>query len=90
MWVGIAGSAAIIGVWVVSRTLGLWFVEGGEPEPVGVADSLASLTEAWTIVLLGAGDFTLASLRLAYRTTEAGAFTFASQVATCSGACDAQ
>jgi hypothetical protein len=53
VWFGIAGSAAVIGVWVVSRTAGLWFVEGGEPEPVGVADGLASLTEAWTIVVLG-------------------------------------
>lgn len=54
LWFGIAGSAAVIGVWVVSRTLGLPFVEGGEPEPLGVADGLASLTEAWTIVVLGA------------------------------------
>jgi len=54
LWFGIAGSAAVIGVWVVSRTVGLPFVEGGEPEVVGVADGLASLTEAWTIVVLGA------------------------------------
>jgi hypothetical protein len=53
LWFGIIGSAAVIGVWIVSRTLGLPFVEGGEPEVVGVADGLASLTEAWTIVLLG-------------------------------------
>ncbi|MEX2136731.1 MAG: hypothetical protein WEB29_07215 [Chloroflexota bacterium] len=53
-WVGIAASAAVIGVWIVSRALGLPFVEGGEPEPVGVADGVASLTEAWTIVVLGA------------------------------------
>ena len=53
-WFGIAGSAAVIGVWVVSRTTGLPFVESGEPEPVGVADGLASLAEAWTIVVLGA------------------------------------
>lgn len=53
-WLGIAGSATVIVVWVVSRTLGLPFVEGGEPEPVGVADGVASLTEAWTIVGLGA------------------------------------
>lgn len=52
-WFGIVASATVIGVWVVSRTLGLPFVEGGEPEPVGVADGLASLTEAWTIVVLG-------------------------------------
>jgi hypothetical protein len=52
-WFGIGGSATVIGIWVVSRTLGLPFVEGGEPEPVGVADGLASLTEAWTIIVLG-------------------------------------
>jgi len=52
-WLGIAGSAAVIAVWVVSRTLGLPFVEGGAAEPVGVADGVASLTEAWTIVVLG-------------------------------------
>jgi hypothetical protein len=52
-WFGIAGSAAVIAVWLVSRTLGLPFVEGGEPEPIGVADGLATLTEAWTIIVLG-------------------------------------
>jgi hypothetical protein len=35
----------------------------------------------------GNGDFTLASLRLTYRTTEAGSFAFATQVAVCSGQC---
>lgn len=53
LWFGIVGSAAVIGVWVVSRTVGLPFVEGGEPEVVGVADGLATLTEAWTVVALG-------------------------------------
>lgn len=52
-WFGIAGSASVIAVWAVSRTFGLPFVEGGEPEPVGVADGFASLAEAWTIVILG-------------------------------------
>jgi hypothetical protein len=52
-WFGIVGSAAVIALWVVSRTLGLPFVEGGEAEPVGVADGVASLTEAWTMVVLG-------------------------------------
>lgn len=52
-WFGIVGSAAVIAVWVVSRTLGLPFVEGGEAELVGVADGVASLTEAWTMVVLG-------------------------------------
>ena len=43
----------MIVVWAVSRNVGLPFVEGGEPEPVGVADGFASLAEAWTIVILG-------------------------------------
>lgn len=52
-WFGIAGSAALIGTWVISRTVGLPFVANGQAEPVGVADAFASLTEAWTIILLG-------------------------------------
>jgi hypothetical protein len=52
-WFGIAGSASVIALWAMSRTVGLPFVEGGEPEPVGVADGFASLVEAWTIVMLG-------------------------------------
>lgn len=35
----------------------------------------------------GNGDYTLAVLRLTYRTTDAGAFVFASQIGICSGAC---
>lgn len=52
-WFGIAGSAIIIGIWAVSRTLGLPFVEEGEVEALGVADAYASLAEGWTIVVLG-------------------------------------
>lgn len=52
-WFGIAGSATVIAIWVVSRTAGLPFVEGGQAEPIGVADGFASLAEAWTILLLG-------------------------------------
>lgn len=51
-WLGIAGSAAVLGIWVVSRTVGVPFAEGGQTEPVGVADGFASLVEAWTIILL--------------------------------------
>jgi hypothetical protein len=53
LWIGIAGSAAVIGIWVISRTVGVPFVGNGQPEPVGVADAFASMTEAWTIILLG-------------------------------------
>lgn len=51
-WLGIAGSATVIGIWVVSRTVGVPFAEDGHTEPVGVADSFASLAEAWTIIML--------------------------------------
>ena len=54
LWFGIGGSAAVIAVWIVSRTLGFWFIQSGEPQSIGVADALAGLTEAWTIVVLGA------------------------------------
>lgn len=54
-WFGIAGSAALIGLWVVSRTLGLPFgPEPGQPEALGTADAAASLTEAITVVALAA------------------------------------
>jgi len=52
MWIASIGSALVIAVWIVSRTSGLPFVEGGEPEPVGIADAFASLLEALTIVTL--------------------------------------
>jgi hypothetical protein len=35
----------------------------------------------------GAGDYTLGSVRLSYLTVDPGAFTFATSLATCSGAC---
>lgn len=52
VWVGIVGSAVVITVWVVSRTSGLPFVEGGEAEPLGIADAFASFIEALTIAAL--------------------------------------
>lgn len=52
-WFGIAGSAMVIALWAVSRTLGLPFVEEGEVEALGVADAYASLAEGWTILVLG-------------------------------------
>jgi hypothetical protein len=52
-WFGIAGSAAVIGVWVVSRTIGLPFgPEPGQAEALGTADAAASLSEAITVVAL--------------------------------------
>ena len=52
LWIGVVGSAAVIAVWIVSRTVGLPFVEGGAPEPLGIADALASLVEALTVMAL--------------------------------------
>jgi len=52
VWIGSIGSALVIAVWIVSRTSGVPFVEGGKPEPVGIADAFASLLEALTIVAL--------------------------------------
>jgi len=52
-WFGIAGTATVIGIWGISRTVGLSIEEGGAVEPLGVADGFASLTETWTIIILG-------------------------------------
>jgi hypothetical protein len=53
LWLGILGSAAVIGIWIVSRTVGLPLIgEANLPEPVGLADSAASLMEATTILAL--------------------------------------
>ncbi|MGH2462445.1 MAG: hypothetical protein ACRDFZ_02320 [Candidatus Limnocylindria bacterium] len=52
-WFGIAGSAAIIGIWLVWRSLGLPFgAEPGQAEQLGMADAAASLSEGVTIVVL--------------------------------------
>lgn len=52
-WLGIAGSAVVIALWVVSRSVGLPFgPEPGHTEELGSADAAASLIEALTIVLL--------------------------------------
>jgi hypothetical protein len=53
LWLGILGSAAVIGIWIASRTVGLPLIgEANLPEPVGLADSAASLMEATTILAL--------------------------------------
>lgn len=55
---GVVASAAVIAIWVVSRTAGLPIgPEAGEPEPVGLPDALASGLEA--LIVLG-GTFLLA------------------------------
>lgn len=46
-WAGILGNAAIIALWVVTRTTGIPFFgpEAGEVEPVGLLDSISKITE---------------------------------------------
>lgn len=52
-WLGIAGSAATIAIWLVSRSFGLPFgAEPGQAEQLGMADAAASLLEGMTIVAL--------------------------------------
>ena len=52
-WLGIAGSGTTIGIWLVSRSIGLPFgAEPGSPEAIGTADAAASLLEGITIVAL--------------------------------------
>ncbi len=52
-WFGVAGSAIVIAIWAISRSVGLPFVGEGGVEPLGVADAFASLAEAWTVPILG-------------------------------------
>lgn len=52
-WLGIAGSATTIGVWLLSRSIGLPFgAEPGSRAAIGTADAAASLLEGITIVAL--------------------------------------
>jgi hypothetical protein len=51
--VGVVGSLATIGVWAISRTIGLPFgAEPGEAEEVGLADAAANIFELFTALLL--------------------------------------
>jgi hypothetical protein len=50
---GLLGTAVVIGVWALSRTVGLPFgAEPGEREALGAADAAATLAEAMTVVVL--------------------------------------
>ena len=52
-WFGIIGSALVIGIWALSRSIGLPFgAEPGRAEQLGMADAAASLFELLTIVVL--------------------------------------
>jgi hypothetical protein len=54
LWAGIAGNAIIIGLWVVTRTIGIPFfgAMAGEVLPVGLLDGVAQLLGATQIVHL--------------------------------------
>ena len=53
--VGIVGNLAIIGLWVVTRTVGIPFFgpHAGEIETVGGIDGVANLVEVTLVVILG-------------------------------------
>jgi hypothetical protein len=76
--VGIVGNAAVAATWVVSRTTGLPLGPGsGEPEPVGIADSVATAFE----VLIAAGALLLL-LGMTSRRRPLARFTAATEVTT--------
>lgn len=54
LWVGILGNAAIIALWVVTRTIGIPFFgpEAGEIEPIGLIDSVSKVAELVLIACL--------------------------------------
>ncbi len=51
---GILGNLAVLGLWVVTRTVGIPSLgpEAGIVEPVGSADAIAAVLEVATIILL--------------------------------------
>ena len=53
IWVGVIGNAAIVVLWFVTRTVGtLIGPEPATPEPIGLADSVAT---AFELTIVGAG-----------------------------------
>ena len=53
IWLGVIGNAAIVVLWIVTRTVGtLIGPEPATPEPIGLADSVATVFEL-TIVVAG-------------------------------------
>jgi hypothetical protein len=49
---GAVGNTVVLGVWLLSRTLGVWFINGGEPEAAAFVDMTAAALEA--ALVLGA------------------------------------
>jgi hypothetical protein len=53
IWLGVIGNAAIVVLWIITRTVGtLVGPEPATPEPIGLADSVATVFEL-TIVVAG-------------------------------------
>jgi len=54
LWAGIIGNASIVGLYAVTRTIGIPFFgpEAGEIEAVGVLDTISKVTELALIVCL--------------------------------------
>ncbi len=66
-WVGVVGNAAIVVLWIVTRTSGLPLgPDAGMPEPVGVADSVAS---AFEVGIVAIGTWLAASVSTTRRTS---------------------
>jgi hypothetical protein len=62
---GVAMTAASIGLWLMSRTVGLPFLPGGHMEPIGFKDGVCVLFEIGTLpALLLLGSRELLSLTL--------------------------
>lgn len=52
-WTGLAVNVGLLTVWAISRTSGMPFgPEAGEPEPVGVLDLIASVSELIVVAAL--------------------------------------
>lgn len=55
IWLGVIGNAAIVVLWIVTRTVGtLVGPEPATPEPIGLADSVAT---AFELTIVGAGTW---------------------------------
>lgn len=54
LWMGISGNAAVILLWLITRTVGIPFFgpEAWEIEPVGVLDSISKIIEICLIAAL--------------------------------------